>query len=949
MQLRLLLLSLLVLATFATRAAHIVGGDMFYECLGGNQYRITLKVYRDCFSNGPNVAGYDSPAFITIYNSSSVIIETVEVFFQGRGNIPPETNNPCLTPPSNVCVEQASFIFDYTLPPIAGGYNIVYARCCRNATIGNIVGPDQVGATYFVHIDPLTTPCNNSPEFDDFPPIVICAGQPLVFDHSATDPDGDVIVYELCTPFTGGDQTDPQPNPPMPPPFNNVQWRTPYSIGNLLGGTALSINPNTGILTGTPQLQGQFVVGVCANEYRNGVLIGTTRRDFQFNVVSCIIDLEAKVPIIDTVGAGQTGTSGLYTYACRGFDVKFTNLSRNASFYKWNFGDLTTFADTSSAFQPTYLYPDTGQYIVTLIANPGLFCADTTKVYVRVYPGFTVGWDFQPVCEGSPVQFADQSTSLYGSVVSWQWNFADNTSSNIRSPSHLYGQDGIYNVKMVAQDNNGCKDSITKAVTVYSKPDVDISISPACVNQNVLIGDLTQITYGGFGSRQWYLNGQPFGNDPIFSFVDSVLGTKTLKLVVQSGFGCIDSFAKQFTVYPLPIVGITADTALCLFDTIQLFATGGNQYIWAPGTGLSSANVPNPYASPAQTTSYVVQVTDSHLCQNFGNVRVTVNPLPPTDAGRDTFLCLGDTYQLQGANGISFHWEPAGLVSNPDIADPTTSPDSSTTFYLTTFNNFGCDNIDSMFLEVQHPINATLANPPEVCIYDTVQLEVTDGKYFQWSPPNGLSDTTVYNPFAFPLQTTTYTVIANNDCPQFADTLTVDLVVHPLPLVDAGLDTTVYRDESTRLQGVSNGVSFEWKPSDYLDDATSLNPLSTPYNTIRYELFATSEYGCKNSDTVRINVEVKNLILVPNAFTPNQDGLNDVFRIIKTLNIERVYDIFVFNRWGNKVYEAHNSLAFWDGTYNGQPQDLGVYVYVIRAVTRDGHEITETGNVTLLR
>jgi gliding motility-associated-like protein len=114
-------------------------------------------------------------------------------------------------------------------------------------------------------------------------------------------------------------------------------------------------------------------------------------------------------------------------------------------------------------------------------------------------------------------------------------------------------------------------------------------------------------------------------------------------------------------------------------------------------------------------------------------------------------------------------------------------------------------------------------------------------------------------------------------------------------------------------------------------------------------LEATSEYGCLNYDTVTVKVEVKTLLLVPNAFTPNQDGLNDVFRIIKTLNIAEVLDVFVFNRWGQKVFEGQNSTAFWDGTFKGKVQDLGVYVYVIRAITRDGDEITETGNVTLLR
>lgn len=949
MYLRLFTLLLFAIAPLGSWAAHIVGGDMYYECLGGNQYRITLKVYRDCFSNGPNVADYDNPAYITIYDASGFEIITNYVDYENRRNVPPVNNNPCLSPPSNVCVEEASYIFDYTLPPTPGGYDIVYARCCRNATIGNIISPNQVGATYTVHIDPQATPCNNSPEFNDFPPIVICAGEPLVFDHSATDPDGDVIVYELCTPFTGGDQNDPQPLPPLPPPFGNVQWRNPYSLSNLLGGTALAIDPNTGLLTGTPQLQGQFVVGVCANEFRNGVLIGTTRRDFQFNVVSCIIDLEARVPVIDTVGAGQTGTAGLYAYACRGFDVSFANLSRNASTYLWNFGDPTTTADTSSLANPTYLYPDTGQYVVTLVANPGLFCADTTKVYIRVYPGFSIDYAFQPVCEGLPIQFIDQSTSLYGSLTSWTWRFGDNTTGNTPNPSKLYAQDGIYSVKFIGQDSNGCRDSVTKSVTVYSTPNMDFTISPACLNQVVTVVDQSTIPFGSFDNRQWYLNGQPFGNLPLLAFRDSVLGPKTLKLVVQSQQGCIDSLEQTFTVYPLPTVGITPNSAICLFDTTQLIATGGNLYDWTPGTGLSATNVANPFASPAQTTNYAVNVTDTNGCQNQGFVTLTVNPLPATNAGPDDFTCLGDIYQLSGTNGVIFSWQPDSLVSDPTIANPTTSPDSSTTFYLTTVNSFGCDNIDSMFLEVQHPINASLANPPDVCIYDTVQLEVVDGKYFQWSPPDGLSDTTVFNPLAFPLQSTVYTVIAANDCPQFNDTLTVELTVRPLPEVNAGLDTTVFRDESITLQGTSNGISFVWVPSDYLDNPTILAPLSTPFNTITYILQATSEFGCLNYDTVKVNVEVKNLLLVPNAFTPNQDGLNDVFRIIKTLNIAEVLDVFVFNRWGQKIYEGHNTAAFWDGTFNGQPQDLGVYVYVIRAVTRDGNEITETGNVTLLR
>ncbi len=939
---------LLAIVPLHTKAAHIVGGDMHYECIGPNEYRITLKVYRDCFSAGPNVADYDNPAFIGIFDASGNEVDMLNVFYQNRQSVPPETSNPCLSPPSNVCVEEASYVFDYVLGPQSGGYDIVYMRCCRNATIGNIISPGTVGAAYTVHIDPQGTPCNNSPEFNDFPPIVICAGEPLIFDHAATDPDGDVIVYELCTPFTGGDQNDPQPFPTAPP-FGTVSWRSPYNLNSLLGGPApLTINSSTGLLTGTPQLQGQYVVGICANEYRNGVLIGTVRRDFQFNVVSCIVDVEAIIPVIDTGGVGP-GVGGVYLNRCLDLQVPFANNSRGGSSYFWDFGVPGLTNDTSDLFTPTYTYADTGEYVVTLVVNPRTFCSDTFRVLVRLYPQFFSEYDFVSVCQNTPLSFTDQSFSLYGVINQWNWQFGDNTTSNIQNPVKTYTQDGIYTVMLISNDTNECIDTTTKQVIVYSRPDVAFDITPACQNADIVFTDNTVINFGNFDNRQWIQNGTGVGSSNPYSYQEPSLGPRTMKLIVTSDEGCIDSLTKTYTVFAPPTVTVTNDTALCINDTIQLNATGGVGYVWSPTNGLSPSTVASPFASPAQTTTYTVNVTDTNGCKNTGSVNVTVHPLPETNAGRDTFICVGDSYQLQGQNGVSFSWQPDSLVSNPNIANPNTSPDSSKTFVLTTINQFGCDNSDTMFLEVQHPINAFLADPPDVCIFDTIQLAVQDGKYYQWIPAAGLSSDTIFNPTAAPLVTTNYTVIVTNDCPQFADTLDIEIVVRPLPEVDAGIDTTVYRDESTMLVGNSNGLSFLWEPPDYLDDSTILNPISFPFNSVTYILNAISDYGCKNSDTVRVNVEVKTLILVPNAFTPNQDGLNDVFRIIKTLNIERVYDVFVFNRWGNKVFEGHNSSVFWDGTVDGDLADLGVYVYIIRAVTRDGDEITETGNVTLLR
>src|SRR5688572_16115520 len=198
-----------MLLTFAqARATHIVGGEIYYDCLGNNDYRITLKVYRDCI-NGQ--APYDNPAYVGIFNINGVLLDSAKLPFPGSNFVPPTINTPCYTPPTSVCVEEAIYQGIINLPPIAGGYVLAYQRCCRNNTILNLNNPGQVGSTYTINIPPTSLAiCNSSARYNNFPPIYLCEGAPLVFDHSATDPDGDSLVYELCDPYDGASSALPQ-------------------------------------------------------------------------------------------------------------------------------------------------------------------------------------------------------------------------------------------------------------------------------------------------------------------------------------------------------------------------------------------------------------------------------------------------------------------------------------------------------------------------------------------------------------------------------------------------------------------------------------------------------------------------------------------------------------------------------------------------------------------
>jgi gliding motility-associated-like protein len=268
-------------------ASHIVGGEIYYQFTSGDNYIVYLKVYRDCNTGN---AQFDDPAYISIFDGSNNYLQTIEIYTPTITEVEPDIDNPCLIVPEGICVEEAVYITTVYLPPVSGGYSLTYQRCCRNSTIDNIVDPSNVGSTYTVQIpDTSIASTNNSPYYNDFPPIVICNNEPLNFDHSATDPDGDSLVYSICDPYTYDNSLGAKPYQASSPPYNFETFLPPYSgTYPLSASPALAIDSQTGLLTGTPNYEGQFVVAICVSEYRDGVLLSTNKRDFQFNVTNCV-------------------------------------------------------------------------------------------------------------------------------------------------------------------------------------------------------------------------------------------------------------------------------------------------------------------------------------------------------------------------------------------------------------------------------------------------------------------------------------------------------------------------------------------------------------------------------------------------------------------------------------------------------------------------------------
>lgn len=575
------LLTLALLFGLPLHAKHIIGGVLTYECLGGGEYKFTLKMYRDC--SDPTGADFDFNAPFSIYeqqaNGSYNLLTTIFRSPDVIEDIDPE-ENPCLTIPPSVCVQEGIYTFNFTFAnwPSNSSYHISYQRCCRNATVSNIVTPGEVGATFTVELTPASQAlCNNSPVYNTFPPVVLCANEPLSYDHSAVDAEGDQLTYEFCSPLLGGGQGglgggNPNacngitPNPACPPPYTEASFvNPPYSPLNPMGGSPqVSINPFTGLLTGTPNIQGQFSVAVCVKEYRNGQLLSIIRRDFQFNVLICEAVVEASVnsPNIQLIGEDY------YVNTCNVLEIPFQNTSssiNNVDLIEWRF-DMNGTTQSYDTWDATVSFPGPGTYEGLLLLNPGLQCNDTANILVEIYPEVVANFDYDyDTCVAGPVSFLDKSAILgTGQIAEWVWHLDQDVRDSIqRNPVYVYEAPGLKPVKLEVWDEYGCMDDTVRLVkynpvpaVIFVKPNDTLSCAPATVffnNQSSPIDETYDIRWSfGDGSQ---------GTDisPTHTYLDT--GLFDVRLEITSPIGCYTdtTFSQLVNILSPPVANFSFD------------------------------------------------------------------------------------------------------------------------------------------------------------------------------------------------------------------------------------------------------------------------------------------------------------------------------------------------------------------------------------------------------
>jgi len=579
MSLKFYFLLLFALFNHILSAKHIIGGDISYVCNGINgtkkiaNYTFTLKVYRDCYYG--ILSKFDQAAHIGVYaksnNNNYRLISSEPINL--KEVIKLETVNPCVIIPPDICVDEGLYIFNLDLPIINETYVIAYQRCCRNETISNILNPGDQGAAYTVEISPLAQQvCNSSPVFKNFPPIVICVNARLNFDHSAIDKEGDFITYEFCDPYIAGgkggspgnpgsatDCTGVTPDPSMClPPFSTVQFRAPfYTVFEPLGGLPpVTINTLTGLITGTPNIIGQFVVGVCMKEYRNGQLLSESRRDFQFNVTTCIDLVNAKIASDSVINNKE-----YILNSCGNNTIDFINESSDEKFintYDWEF-NINGQIQSYNIKNPSVSFPGIGSYLGTLFLNRGsVGCNDTATVRVNVFPDIKADFSFKyDTCIAGPVQFKDLSYSGSNKLTNWNWLFEPQGKSITKDPSFDFRTPGIKPVLLIIKDINGCMDTITKDINYYPVPQllvIDPSDFVGCNPMEVLFENLSYPIDTTYDIIWDFGDGQTSGKiSPTHTF--DLPGIYSVNLKVRSPIGCFTeiNYPNWIEVKPSPV------------------------------------------------------------------------------------------------------------------------------------------------------------------------------------------------------------------------------------------------------------------------------------------------------------------------------------------------------------------------------------------------------------
>ncbi len=533
-------------------------------------------------------------------------------------------------------------------------------------------------------------------------------------------------------------------------------------------------------------------------------------------------------------------------------------------------------------------------------------------------------------------------------ISTWQWYFGDGGTANTQNTSHAYTIAGTYTVKLVVTDINGCMDSVSKNVNALAGIVADAGNDTAfCSNASV-----TYILQGnGVGTYSWtpaiYLNNPTLQNPTA-----TISATTKFYLTVTSASACNSTDSVTLTINPVPLIQTLIDTAVCKNSVLVLTTTpGAGVYNWSPGIYVSDSTISNPTFIDTVSRILIVTGTNGFSCFAKDTINITIKPLPVVRTIKDTTICNTLSITLTTTGAQTYSWTPTVFLSNPNISNPVFSGNASQVYYVTGTAANGCIAKDTVAVTVNQPMVFQAPPDKSMCNAGSVQLDGFNGTSvnYLWSPATYLSSTTIINPIANPPSSTSYSVLITDPVCNTNSSFNVQVIVGAGPNVNAGKSNDIDCANRSAVLYASGGDIYLWTPSTGLSDPNIPNPVATPTITQKYIVLVTTVSGCSNTDSVTVfsNLTASLARYMPNAFTPNGDGLNDCFGLKNWLLIKKL-EFRIFNRYGEQVFATSGPNKCWDGNYKGKPALAGSYVFYIKAETSCGTE-EQKGNFILIR
>jgi gliding motility-associated-like protein len=833
-------------------ASHLAGGEMTYKYLGATgpataplRYEITVAIYNDCSGISPRPT-----APVAIYEQSTgtrLVLTTVNfaainnIPLVGLADLPQVSLESCQGPPvppgcpvstPTTTYRLSKYVGIVNLPATSQGYYAMWSDNARN-TVTNLSGMGSQSMALYSTLSAPSLP-NSSPTFVNKAIANLCLNDTTYLLNNTIDTDGDRLVYSFATPYNAD---LPVSFTPPPSGANYVTGYGPTTPLGTAGGNFSSINPNTGIakfwVTGSTGLK--YVVAIDVSEYRTignrQVLIGTTRRDIQLNVVVCPATVS---PILPTSGTVPTPRNYTIEAGSPALSIPLTSTQADNHDLEMSINSV--------------LLDGTGGYNATFGGNAGTTAGVANTVTIAgTTPGTVSGtFVFNPSCTNARATPYDLTVTVSDKGCAGK-TVADILRITVTKPT---GRNAIAGNQTVC----GIPSQQTYTASGGTAPQTGWRL----VSGGSIVGSAT-------------------ANPVTINWTTA--GTHTLWARGISQYGCLtDSVAIQVNVGQAPTLAVTGNTTICQGASTTLSIASGATSYTVTGGGATVTG-PGPFTlSPTATTVYTITaVTAGTTCGATSQVTVTVNPLPAASTGGAKTICSGGSTQIGAAAtaGNTYSWSPATGLSSATAANPTVTLTNTTgapttqTYTLTETNSAtGCVGTNTVTVTVNPPLAAAVGNSATICSGGSTQIgaAATAGNTYSWSPATGLSSATAANPTVTLTNTTgapitqTYTLTVT-DASGCTGTGSVTITVSPVPVATAGAAVAFCSGGSATLGGTAvTGLTYSWSPATGLSSATAANPTVTLTNstgapvTQTYTLTVTNAAGCTGTSTVVVTV-----------------------------------------------------------------------------------------------